>query len=94
MLYVAAREVEGVKELQTAVFTEPREAWDCYEQARRVSDNDPDEFGDGDPSVVFNCWLYLANTDDQVTAEATMREGRAVLVASYENLGLHDGEIP
>lgn len=53
-----------------------------------------DEFGDGDPTIISNCWLYVADTDDSATARAMTREGQAVLVASYEKIGPHGDGTP
>jgi len=94
MLYVVVREIEGGKRQQSAVFATSTAAMVRYERARLVCDNDPDEFGDGDPSIVSRCWLYAADATDQVTARAMTRDGRAVLVASYSEADFHDAEIP
>jgi len=92
MLYVVVREIEGGSEADNSVFTNRNKARTYYARAHKVCDNDPDEFGEGDPSIVCRCWLYVVNTDDASTARAMVRDGRAVLVASYPEADFHDGE--
>ena len=77
------REIEDGGRLEYAVFADKGEAQACYDQAALVCDNDPDEFGEGDPAIVSQCWLYLANTDDPNVAKAMAQDGRAILIVSY-----------
>lgn len=83
MLYVVVRDIEDGTWRDDAVFSTVREARSYYNKARLVSDNDPDEFGEGDPTVVSRCWLYAAATGDPAVAREMARDGRAILVASY-----------
>jgi hypothetical protein len=79
-LYVVAREIEQDRR-EEVVFQTSSEARRCYAEAHHVSENGPDD-GD-DPSIVSNCWLYLADASDPATARAMVNDGKAVLIASY-----------
>jgi hypothetical protein len=81
--YVVLRDVEGGARLEDAIFADLHEAWMCFEQAGRVCDNDPDEMGNGDQTIVSQCWLYAVNTTDTTIARETARTGQSVLLASY-----------
>lgn len=85
MLYVVVREIEGGPHRDDTVFSVMHEARQYYITARLVCDNDPDEFGNGDPAIVSCCWLYAVDTRDPEVARVMARDGRAILVASYAN---------
>ena len=83
MLYVVIREIEDGTRCDDALFVTSRAARQHYRKARLVCDNDPDEFGEGDPAIISRCWIYAADTREPDEARAMVRDGRAVLVASY-----------
>ena len=82
VLYVVIREIEGAKK-EAAAFRSRQDAQDVYDQAARVCDNDPDEMGNGDLTIVSQCWLYEADAADAEQALAHVHAGRGTLLASY-----------
>lgn len=88
MLYIVVRDIEGGDRREDVVFSTLDEAQACYNQAELVCANDPDEFGEGDPTIVTQCWLYAANTDDPSVARAMALDGRAILIVSYSEESL------
>jgi hypothetical protein len=80
MLYVVVREIDGGARHDDVLFVAFEEAQSYYGRMLRICDNDPDEFGDGDPTIVSCCWLYMANTDDPDIARAMALNGRAALI--------------
>ena len=83
MRYVVVREIEGGARRDAAAFPTLGEARPYYDKARLVCDNDPDEFGDGDPTIVSNCWLYAVDAADTAEARAMALDGLGELLASY-----------
>ena len=83
MLYVVVRDIEGGAWGDDAVFGALPEAQACYRQAELVCDNDPDEFGDGDLTIISQCWLYATDTNDPAVARALVRDGLATLISEY-----------
>jgi hypothetical protein len=90
MLYVVVRDIEGGSQHDDVVFPTLLEAQGCYKQAELVGDNDPDEFGDGDPTIVSQCWLYATDTDDPAMARALVRGGLAVVISEYSKESFSD----
>jgi hypothetical protein len=80
MLFVVVREIEQERQ-DFWVFTTETEAREYYKQAAYVCWDEPDHSPGGDPSIVTNCWLYEAATDNPETAKEAAAVGRAKLLA-------------
>ena len=83
MFYVVVRDIENGTRRDACAFVSREESRSVYEKAKRVCDNDPDEFGDGDPTIVSQCWLYEVGAPDAEQAVAMAREGHGRRVASH-----------
>jgi len=84
MLYVVIREVENWGETMRRdhrVFLLLDQAKHYYADAEHVCWNGPDDMSGEDPSVVTNCWLWAADTDDPVAAIGMAVSRRATLLA-------------
>jgi len=83
MLYVVVRSIEGGDRYDDALFVNFAAARSYYRRMLLICDNDPDEFGNGDPTIVSECWLYTTETLDPVVAREMVQDGRATLIDPY-----------
>jgi hypothetical protein len=74
MLFAVVREIEQQRR-DCRVFPLRHDARVYFEAARYVCDNEPLEPPDGDGAIVTNCWLYLCETADPLTAERLAMSG-------------------
>jgi hypothetical protein len=84
MLYVVIRQIENNDEAMKRdhrVFILLSQAKQYYADVEHVCWNEPNDTPEADPSVVTNCWLWAADTDDPVAAAGMALSQRAILLA-------------
>lgn len=84
MLFVVIRQIENLEEpskLDHHIFILSDQARSYYRGAEYVCWNEPDDTPGGDPSIVTNCWLFAAETDDPIIAAQMAHSRRATLLA-------------
>lgn len=94
MFYVVIRDIEDGTRLDDTVLSDLDAALACYEGARIVCDNDPDEFGGDNSAIVCQCWLYAVAVEDAISARELARTGRGELVLSYSEPDFQAVETP
>jgi hypothetical protein len=66
---------EGGARHNAVAFSSLAAARSVYGRDEHICDNDPDEFGNGDPTIVSQCWLYEVDMDDAEHAINLVRLG-------------------